>query len=82
MPSSLRQPSFTFCHREYREYRGYLGGAALMRHKFIWRFCTGEFEIPVQVELFKPSQAWEGGAEGDGWVVLQLQVGNETKGKR
>ena len=51
-------------------------------HKFIWGFCTGEFEIPVQVELFKPSQAWEGGAEGDGWVVLQLQVGNETKGKR
>ena len=38
--------------------------------------------MPVQVESFKPSQAWEGGAEGDGWVVLQLQVGNGTKGMR
>ena len=26
------------------------------------------------VGLFKPSQVWEGGAVGDGWVDLQLPV--------
>jgi len=53
-----------------------------MRHEYRWGIYTDEFEKTVQVETFKPSQAWEGGAEGDGWVVLQLQVGNETKGMR
>lgn len=38
--------------------------------------------IIFMMNFFSSLQAWEGGAEGDGWVVLQLQVGNETKGKR
>jgi len=38
-------------------------------------------KINVGMLSFKPSQAWEGGAEGDGWVVLQIQVENEIKGR-
>ena len=38
--------------------------------------------IIFMMNFFSSLQAWEGGAEGDGWVVLQLQVGNGTKGMR
>jgi len=47
-------------------------GGGLMAAEYLWGMCIDEFEKPVQVESFKPSQVWEGGAEGDGWVVLQL----------
>jgi len=52
-------------------------GAGLMPREYRWGMYTGEWEKPVHVESFKPSQVWEGGAEGDGWGVLQLQVENE-----
>ena len=33
--------------------------------------------IIFMMNFFSSLQVWEGGAEGDGWVVLQLQVENE-----
>ena len=57
-------------------------GGGLMAAEYLWGMCIDEFEKPVQVESFKPSQVWEGGAEGDGWVVLQLPGINEANDKK
>ena len=42
---------------------------------------SGQTAPSIQVGLFKPSRAWEGGAGGDGWVVLSLQVEIDSKEK-
>ena len=33
-------------------------GGGLMAAEYLWGMCIDEFEKPVQVESFKPSQVW------------------------
>ena len=38
-------------------------GSGLMAADYLWGFCTGEFEMPVQVETFQAPRVW-GAASG------------------
>ena len=49
--------------RQLRDF-GVREGSGLMAADYLWGFCTGEFEMPVQVETFQAPQVWGAVAEG------------------
>ena len=57
------------------------GKVAAEQPERLFNRTSGQTAPSIQVGLFKPSRAWEGGAGGDGWVVLSLQVEIDSKEK-